>query len=262
MAAVYSGRHGARPQAPRRGEKQGSFPGGRGTRVRKFKKWDRHAVAAILAAVLVAYFPALSAGFTNWDDDRFITNNPLFNGPVGAYVAAALTRVQFQAYHPLHLLSYLPDRLLWPGSAAGFHALNMALFALALSFGYFLLRRSVGVLPALGAMLVVGLAPLAVESVAWVVGRKDVLALLLVLAALLVEDREPRSRSSAVVAGVLAVLACLAKTSAVVFPILLFALAALRAASSFALLFAAACPISPSHSSSRCRCPSSGSTIT
>jgi protein O-mannosyl-transferase len=189
----------------------------------KSAKWDRHAVVAIIVAVLVAYFPALGAGFTNWDDDRFITDNPLFHGPVKAYVAAALTRVQFQAYHPLHLLSYLPDRLLWPTSAAGFHALNLALFALALALGYFLLRRSVGVLPALMAILLVGLHPLAVESVAWIVGRKDVLALLLLFATLLAEDREVRTTRSTLIACGLAVLACLAKTSAVVLPIVLFA---------------------------------------
>ena len=187
------------------------------------RKWDRHAVMAIVVAVLVAYFPALGAGFTNWDDDRFIVDNPLFHGPVSAYVAAALTRVQFQAYHPLHLLSYLPDRLLWPGNAAGFHALNLGLFALALVLGYFLLRRIAGVLPALMAMLFVGLHPLAVESVAWIVGRKDVLALLLVFATLLVADREEQTTRSKVVACILATLACLAKTSAVVLPIVLFA---------------------------------------
>ena len=186
-------------------------------------KWDRHAIVAIVIAVLVAYFPALGAGFSNWDDDRFITDNPLFHGPVSAYVAAALTRVQFQAYHPLHLLSYLPDRLLWPGSAAGFHAMNLALFALALTLGYFLLRRTVGVLPALMAILLVGLQPLAVESVAWVVGRKDVLALLLMFATLLAADRERRTTRSTIAACALAVLACLAKTSAVVLPIVLFA---------------------------------------
>ena len=187
------------------------------------RRWDRHAVMAIVVAVLVAYFPALGAGFTNWDDDRFIVDNPLFHGPVSGYVVAALTRVQFQAYHPLHLLSYLPDRLLWPGSAAGFHALNLGLFGLALALGYFLLRRIAGVLPALMAILFVGLHPLAVESVAWIVGRKDVLALLLVFATLLVADREEQTTRSKVVACVLATLACLAKTSAVVLPIVLFA---------------------------------------
>ncbi len=187
------------------------------------KKWDRHAVVALVVAVLVAYFPTLGAGFTNWDDDRFITDNPLFHGPVSAYVAAALTRVQFQAYHPLHLLSYVPDRLLWPGNPAGFHALNLGLFALALALGYFLLRRIVGVLPALMGILFVGLHPLAVESVAWIVGRKDVLALLLVFATLLVADGEARTTRRTVAACVLAALACLAKTSAVVLPIVLFA---------------------------------------
>ncbi len=187
------------------------------------KKWDRHAVVAIVVAVLVAYFPTLGAGFTNWDDDRFITDNPLFHGPVSAYVAAALTRVQFQAYHPLHLLSYVPDRLLWPGNPAGFHALNLGLFALALTLGYFLLRSKVGVLPALMGILFVGLHPLAVESVAWIVGRKDVLALLLVFATLLVADGEAITTRRTVAACVLAALACLAKTSAVVLPILLFA---------------------------------------
>ncbi|HEY5282049.1 MAG TPA: hypothetical protein VIM14_04600 [Polyangia bacterium] len=186
-------------------------------------KGDGHAIVAIVAAVLVAYFPTLGAGFTNWDDDRFISDNPLFHGPVTSYVVAAFSRIQFQAYHPVHLLSYLPDRLLWPGSPAGFHALNLGLFALALILGYYLLRRTVGVVPALVGILLVGVHPLAVESVAWVVGRKDVLALLLLFATLLVEDGEPRTRRSTWGACALAVLACLAKTSAVVLPLVLLA---------------------------------------
>jgi hypothetical protein len=186
-------------------------------------RWDRHAIVAIAVLLLVAYFPVLGAGFTNWDDDRFFTANPLFQGPVGDYVVAALTRIQFQAYHPLHLLSYLPDRLFWPGHAAGFHALNLALFILSLSLGYFLLRRTVSVWPALGAILLVGLAPLAVESVAWAVGRKDVLALLFTFATLRVEDREPRTRAAKLGAWSLAVFACLSKTSAVAIPFLVFA---------------------------------------
>ncbi len=186
-------------------------------------RWDRQAVVAILAAVAVAYSSVFGAGFTNWDDDRFIVDNPLFQGNIGTYVWAALTRVQFQAYHPLHLLSYLPDRLLWAHSPAGFHALNVALFALALTLGYFLLRRTVSVVPALMGILFVGLHPLAVESVAWIVGRKDVLALLLLFGTLLVADRETPSTRSTVFACSLAVLACLAKTSAVILPVVLFA---------------------------------------
>jgi len=186
-------------------------------------KWAIFAIVTIAATVVTAYFPVFSAGFTNWDDDRFITDNPLFHGPIRAYVMAALTRVQFQAYHPLHLLSYLPDRLLRPYHAPGFHALNLALFIAALALVYFLLRRTLPGWPALAATLLVGLAPQVVEPVAWVVGRKDVLALLFALAALLVLDRTPATRRSTVIACVLAACAALSKTSAVVLPVVCFA---------------------------------------
>ncbi len=201
-----------------RHRKQGLAPSQEGR-----SRWAPFAVLTIAAAIVTAYFPVLGAGFTNWDDDRFFTGNPLFTGPVGKYVWAALTRVQFQAYHPLHLLSYLPDRIFWPQHPAGFHVLNLALFIIALSLLYFLLRRTVSLWPALAATLLVGLSPLAVEPVAWAVGRKDVLALLFLVATLLVADREQPTRRSTVAACALAAAACLAKTSAVVLPIVLFA---------------------------------------
>lgn len=177
----------------------------------------------ILLLVGAVYSPILLAGFTNWDDDRFFVNNPLFSGPVSAYVLAAFTRVQFQAYHPLHLLSYLPDRLLWPHHPAGFHALNLVLWGLTLVLGFRLLRRHVNLVPALAAVLLVGLSPVAVESVAWAVGRKDILALLLLFAFLLVEDRPGNSPWSTLAAWTLAISAVLVKTSTVLFPVVLFA---------------------------------------
>ena len=72
---------------------------------------------AVLAVAL--HFGALGQGFVNWDDNRFITANPLFSAGGWSYVRAALTQIQFEAYHPLHLLSYLPDRWLWSQSPAG-----------------------------------------------------------------------------------------------------------------------------------------------
>ena len=214
-------RHHRRSQSR---EQPGATPSSAATSLDgKWGRRDRDALVVIIGAIVACYFPVFGAGFTNWDDDRFITGNPLFRGSVAGYVVAAFTRVQFQAFHPLHLLSYLPDRLLWPNQPAGFHALNVALFALALVLGFLLLRRCVATWPAVAAILLVGLHPMAVESVAWVVGRKDVLALLLLLSTLLVADREPRTTRSTVVACGLALAACLAKTSAVVLPIVLFA---------------------------------------
>ncbi len=174
-------------------------------------------------AVVALYAPVLRAGFVNWDDDRFITGNPLFQGSVWGYIRAAFTRVQFEAYHPLHLLAYLPDRLLWPTWAPGFHALNVLLFAVALAWAFLLVRRVTGPWPALAAGLLLAAHPLAVESVAWVTARKEVLGLLFAVAALYVEDHEPRGRRAALAGPLLGLAACLTKTAWVVLPVLVFA---------------------------------------
>ncbi len=38
--------------------------------------------ALLLVAVLIAYLPALEAGFV-WDDDVYVTDNPLLTAPDG-----------------------------------------------------------------------------------------------------------------------------------------------------------------------------------
>jgi protein O-mannosyl-transferase len=185
------------------------------------------APAMTLALALLAALPfagALANGLVAWDDDRFITANPRFAGPVGAYVWAALTEVQFEAYQPLHLLSYLPDRLLWPDSAFGFHALNLALYAVAGGLLFALLRRRVPAGAAALACLLFAWHPLLVEPVAWVSARKDLVALILVLGVLHQEDRsDDEGRGRSLWSGLLAAAALLAKSATVVLPVLVLA---------------------------------------
>jgi tetratricopeptide (TPR) repeat protein len=181
------------------------------------------AAGLLLLLLLFAYGPTLSGHFLNWDDDRFFVNNPLWHGPIGDYVMACFTRVQFQAYHPLHLLSYLPDRLFWPDDPAGFHRLNLLIFAIELFFLLALLRRRVSPVAAWLAVALVGLHPLLVEPVAWITGRKDLLALVFILGVLWVEDRSPEQQRFSWLTLWLSVLASLTKTSAVVLPLLVFA---------------------------------------
>jgi hypothetical protein len=183
---------------------------------------DALGAAALVGAVAVVFSPTLGADFVNWDDDRFFTDNPLFHGPVGRYVIAALTRIQFEGYHPLHLLSYLPDRLLWPRHAAGFHALNVALFATAVVLAFLLLRRVTALAPALLACLLFACHPAAVEPVAWITGRKDVLAAVLVLAVLHVEDRTRAHTTVSSLSLALTTAAYLTKTSTLVLPFFIY----------------------------------------
>lgn len=148
---------------------------------------------AIVATVLVLSAVGLHAGvlghdFVNWDDQRFITANPLFAAGGWTYVRAALTQVQFEAYHPLHVLSYLPDRWLWPNHAAGFHAVNLTLFGLDVFLLFRLARRHAGLGGAAAAVMLFSAHPLCVEPVAWISARKDLLAAAFFVSVLLVED--------------------------------------------------------------------------
>jgi hypothetical protein len=162
---------------------------------------------------------ALGHGFLNWDDDRFITDNPLFAAGGWAYARAALTRVQFEAYQPLHLLSYLPDRWLWPQHAAGFHAANLVLFGLDVLLVFCLARRHASLGGAAAAALLFAAHPLCVEPVDWITGRKDLLAAAIFIGVLLMEDRRDADDVRLSPAGLaLFAAALLSKTSTLCLP--------------------------------------------
>ncbi|HMG54183.1 MAG TPA: hypothetical protein VK601_11885 [Kofleriaceae bacterium] len=176
---------------------------------------------ALLGAVLWIYRDLFTAELTNWDDDRFITANPLFAAGGWPYVRAAFTEIQWEAYHPLHVLSYLPDRTLWPAWPTGFHLVNLALFVADLVLLWRLVRRHCSELAAFAAVALFALHPLCVEPVAWVADRKEPLVVLFFVLALGRETAHtgPRPRPGAIA---LFLCALLSKTSSVCFPIVLF----------------------------------------
>ncbi len=177
---------------------------------------------ALLGALLWIYRDLSDAALTNWDDDRFLTYNPLFQAGGWAYIRAAFTQLQFEAYQPLHLISYLPDHLLWPDWPPGFHLLDLGLFAADLALVWRLVRRHASDRAALAAIAVFALHPLCVEPVAWVTDRKDLLMVLWFVLALGREDGRTGTRPDG---GALALYVCalLTKSSSVCFPIVLFA---------------------------------------
>jgi hypothetical protein len=175
---------------------------------------------AVLAVTL--HLGALGQGFVNWDDNRFITANPLFSLGGWSYVRAALTQIQFDAYHPLHLLSYLPDRWLWPQSPAGFHAMGLALLAIDVYLLFLLARRHAGPTGAAVAVLLFAAHPLCVEPIHWISARKDLLALGFFVGVFLLEDdRQADDARLRLTGPVLFVAALLSKTSTLCLPPLL-----------------------------------------
>jgi hypothetical protein len=184
----------------------------------RYARWL--AASVVVGTIVIVYREAFTAGLLNWDDNRFLTDNPLFRGSSWGYAWAALSQIQFEAYQPLHLLSYLPDRWLWPDDALGFHVVNLALFCASALIVWRLALRRASVLAATCATLLFALHPLAVEPVMWVTARKDLLALLFMLLALSLEDRDYRPRAVPVALGVAAMLT---KSAMVSFPVVLIA---------------------------------------
>ena len=138
-------------------------------------------VAALALVVVAAYFPALSGGFV-WDDRAFLDAAPVreWNG---------LWRIWFSPseiegeghYWPITYTTFWLEHRLW-GSfwAPGYHAVNLLLhFANAVLV--WRLLRGLAALPLWWAWAVAALFaahPAHVEAVAWVIGRKDLLATL------------------------------------------------------------------------------------
>ena len=81
----------------------------------------------ICVAVIVAYQPMWHAGFI-WDDDKYVTNNPLLSAPDG------LKRIWFSMqspsqYFPLTYTTFRIERSLWGYNPAYYHCVNILLHA-------------------------------------------------------------------------------------------------------------------------------------
>ena len=138
--------------------------------------------ALFVALVLVVYVPALRGGFS-WDDDAYVTNNLTLRSVPG------LSRIWGQLtatpqYYPLVFTSFWLEYHLWGLNPLGYHIVNVLLHALAAMLLWRVLVR----LQLPGAWLAAGifaLHPVAVESVAWVTERKNVLSAVFYFAAAL-----------------------------------------------------------------------------
>lgn len=195
---------------------------------------ERGARLAIVLGTLAAFVGTLDNHLqTNWDDERFLADPDVLHPSLGGLVGF-FTEVRFEAYHPLHLLSYWLD-VPWVGTegpmaAMVIHATNLGLWALALLAGFEVMRRF-GLSPLAAAVgtLAFGIHPLAVEIVCWASARKDVIAVGLALAATLLHLRaapsaDPLRDRDAWGSRALFLAAALAKTSVLPLPVALVAI--------------------------------------
>ena len=134
----------------------------------------------LVAAVVVAYLPALRAGFI-WNDDTYVTENPTLDGAQGLRLIWADPYANEQ-YYPLVFTSFWVEKRLWALHPFGYHLVNVLLHAASALLLWWLLRR-LGLPGAWLAAAVFALHPVCVESVAWVAERKNTLSVFLTLLA-------------------------------------------------------------------------------
>ena len=130
------------------------------------------AAMAIMALALVAYLPALQAGYI-WDDDSYLTANPHVQAPDG--LARIWVPGHTPQYYPLVFTGFWIEHALWGLQPAGYHLVNILLHAINAVLVWRLMRR-IGVPGAWVIGAVFAVHPIHVESVAWITERKNCLS--------------------------------------------------------------------------------------
>ncbi len=148
--------------------------------------WRVFALIGLTLLAVVGYLPTLQAGFV-WDDISILVEAEPVREISGLwhiwFEPTALDREAH--YWPITYSSFWLEHKLWGFAPAGYHATNIVLHLLNSLLFLMLLRRFA--LP--GAWLaaaIFAVHPVHVEPVAWVMGRKDLLATLFTLTSFLV----------------------------------------------------------------------------
>ena len=145
------------------------------------------ALTVIILVTFFAFFPALSNGWTSWDDGLYVVDNKIVQELSWKNLQTIWTTPFAGTYLPLTMLSYAVEYSFAQFDARIYHTTNVLLhcFNTALVF-WLILQLQSDVVVAFVCALLFGIHPMHVESVAWISGRKDVLSSLFFLSSLVV----------------------------------------------------------------------------
>ncbi len=141
---------------------------------------------ALLALVALVYRQVAEFGFVNFDDPRYVTQNPIVKaGLTWRGVVWAFSGVHVSNWHPLTWLSLMLDVEAFGVDPSAMHLVNVALHAANTALLFLVLQAATN-RPWRCAFVAALFAvhPLHVESVAWISERKDVLSTLFWLLAM------------------------------------------------------------------------------
>ena len=139
----------------------------------------RNPVVCLLLAVitLALYNPVNRHPFVNYDDDRYVTENPhIRQGLTADTIAWSFTATEVSNWHPLTWMSHALDVSLFRLNPAGHHFTSVLIHITNAVLLFLLLMWATNRLgPSLFVAALFALHPINVESVAWIAERKNVL---------------------------------------------------------------------------------------
>ena len=180
---------------------------------------------AFLAAIFVFYFPALSGGFV-WDDVIFAEEETIHSwSGLGSIWFAPSKIANEWHYWPVTYTTFWLEHKLFGLNPIGYHIVNCLLYFFNVVLIWRLLLK-LEVPAAWAISMIFAVHPLHVESVAWLIERKSLLAALFYLGAIhaWLRFRESSSLKIYVLALGLYALALLSKSIAVTLPATLLVL--------------------------------------
>ena len=132
----------------------------------------------LVVFTVVMYNQATHLFFVNFDDDRYVTENPhVLAGLTWNTVKWALTSTDEANWHPLTWMSHALDCQWFRLNPAGHHLISILLHTVSAVLLFLLLWRATRRLgPSFFVAMVFAVHPINVESVAWVAERKNVLS--------------------------------------------------------------------------------------
>ncbi len=194
------------------------------------KKAQLLGIFAIVLLTALSYIPAMQAGFI-WDDDVYVTKNPLVLLP-GGFKKIWFSLDSPSQYFPLVYSMFRLEYVIWGLNPVGYHLVNIILHITNALLVWFVLSR----LKIRGAWLAAAIwavHPVNVESVAWITERKNTLSTFFYLLAVVgwikfVDEETKRAWRYYFLSLGFGVLALFAKTTTCTLPAALFIICWLR----------------------------------
>ncbi len=183
-----------------------------------------------LAVTAVAFYGIWNDSFTNWDDNAYVTENPLIRSLSGRNILRIFSPAAFvnANYMPATIFSYALNYAAARLNPAGYIFADLLMHLLNVLLVFIFVRKlSRSDVAASLCALLFGIHPMHVESVAWVSGRKDLLYTFFFLASSLsyLSYREKGTGAGMpryVASCILFFCSLLSKSSAVTLPAVLF----------------------------------------